>query len=31
MTKNNFLLGLRLGKFTISFIVSQTKAKNENA
>jgi len=25
------LLGLRLGKFTSSFIVSQTKAKNENA
>jgi len=25
------LLGLRLGKFTSSFMVSQTKAKNENA
>jgi len=25
------LLGFRLGKFTSSFMVSQTKAKNENA
>jgi len=25
------LLGLRLGKFTSCFMVSQTKAKNENA